>query len=45
MNSNAPDHVQRVMSGQAWEDFCDRLKAAGQIILDPRAPATELDRA
>ena len=31
--------------GQAWIDFCDALKAAGQIALRPDAPATELDRA
>src|SRR5882724_4516823 len=39
------DHVARVISGQAWEDFCDGLKEAGQQILRPEAPATELDRA
>jgi hypothetical protein len=39
------DHVARVISGKAWEDFCDALKDAGKIILRPEAPATELDRA
>jgi hypothetical protein len=39
------DHVSRVVSGKAWEDFCDALKDAGKIILRPEAPSTELDRA
>ncbi len=36
---------QRVMDGTAWNDFCDALKAAGAVVLDPAAPATPLDRA
>jgi hypothetical protein len=40
-----PDAVDAVLSGQVWNEFCDRLKAAGQVILRPEAPATELDRA
>jgi hypothetical protein len=39
------DPVSRVISGKAWEDFCDALKEAGQQILRPEAPSTELDRA
>jgi hypothetical protein len=39
------DVSARVMSGKSWEDFCDALKEAGQQILRPEAPATELDRA
>lgn len=35
----------KVMSGQAWRDFCARLAEAGDIILQPSAPATPLDRA
>ena len=38
------DH-QRLMSGEAWAEFCDRLKAAGQHVLSDTAPATPLDRA
>jgi hypothetical protein len=39
------DHVARVISGKAWEDFCDALKDAGQQVLGHSAPSTELDRA
>jgi hypothetical protein len=39
------DFALRVMSGQVWENFCDELKAAGQVILRPEAPVTEIDRA
>jgi len=39
------DPAARVMSGQAWEDFCDQLKSAGQTILAENAPDTPLDRA
>jgi len=35
----------RVMTGRTWDEFCDRLKAAGQTILRPEAPASEIDRA
>ena len=35
----------RVLSGRAWEDFCDGLKAAGAQILRDTAPASPLDRA
>jgi hypothetical protein len=37
--------VARVLNGQVWEAFCDELRAAGQTILRPEAPATEIDRA
>lgn len=34
-----------VISGQTWDEFCDALKRAGQQILRPEAPVSELDRA
>ncbi|MCD4729864.1 MAG: hypothetical protein K8R74_04635 [Bacteroidales bacterium] len=30
--------VQRVVSGKAWEDFCDQLKLAGTVLKYPGAP-------
>ncbi len=39
------DLAERVHSGRAWADYCDALKAAGDLILDPRAGADPLDRA
>jgi hypothetical protein len=38
----APDDV---ISGRAWEQFCDSLKRAGAQVLRAEAPASELDRA
>lgn len=43
MNNN--DSTARVMDGRAWDDFCDGLKEAGQLVFSPTAPATALDRA
>lgn len=34
-----------VISGRAWEQFCDSLKRAGAQVLRAEAPASELDRA
>ncbi len=31
-------HGQRVVSGKAWEEFCDRLKLAGTALKYPGAP-------
>jgi len=35
----------RVATGEAWEEFCERLKDAGKLILRPGTPMNELDRA
>ncbi len=43
--SNIDDARERVMTGETWSAFCDSLKAAGEVILRPEAPASELDRA
>lgn len=36
---------RRVASGQAWEDFCDRLKSAGAALLYPGAPVDGFQQA
>jgi hypothetical protein len=36
---------ERLMSGDAWRDFCDRLKVAGESILAEGFPAEPRDRA
>ena len=35
---------QKVISGEAWRDFCDLLKSAGQLVID-NSEADELERA
>ena len=46
MDSANPETPRsRVLDGRSWEDFCVKLKAAGEVILRPESPATELDRA
>jgi hypothetical protein len=39
------DAADRLVSGAAWGDFCDRLRAAGNRLLDDDFPHTARDRA
>lgn len=43
MSSN-PDYNKQVLTGEAWDDFCDALKDAKRHIFRPEAPASVLDR-
>jgi hypothetical protein len=37
--------TERLMSGRAWDDFCERLKKTGRRILEPDFPGSPRDRA
>lgn len=43
--SMADLHDERILSGRAWTQFCDDLKAAGQVILSPGTPRDPFQRA
>ena len=38
MAGEANESLERVMSRKSWDEFCDTLKAAGQIILADGSP-------
>jgi hypothetical protein len=42
---DAAEHTERLMSGEAWRDFCRALEAAGQTILDSEGHDTPHVRA
>lgn len=35
----------RILSGEAWEDFCDTLKRAGRLVVGEGVPSSARDRA
>ena len=43
--SESGDAIDRVASGQSWNDFCDSLKRAGALVLEDASPADPLTRA
>jgi hypothetical protein len=45
MTPNSSSSDDEVISGQAWLEFCDSLRGAGDQILRPDVPARPLDRA
>jgi hypothetical protein len=38
-------HDQRVVTGKSWSEFCDHLKAAGNVLLSPGAPGDPFQQA
>jgi len=38
-------HVQRIISGKAWDEFCDQLKLAGASLAFPGAPRDPFQQA
>ena len=45
MSQKSDDAVQGILTGAAWNEFCDRLKAAGELILSSGAARSELQTA
>lgn len=38
-------HDQRIVSGRAWEEFCEELKTAGNLLLSPGVPRDPFQQA
>jgi len=43
--TEADIHAERVISGKAWEEFCDNLKSAGASLMYPGAPRDVFNQA
>jgi hypothetical protein len=43
--STEPTVEQRIVSGQLWEEYCDALKRAGQLLRRPEAPQDVFNQA
>lgn len=39
------ERIARVLDGRAWAEFCDTLKASGEVVLRDSSPTGALDRA
>ena len=39
------ERTERVIDGRAWAEFCDTLKASGEVVLRDASPTGALDRA
>jgi len=42
---NLTEAEQRIVDGTAWDEFCDALKDAGQVVQSEKAPKDPLNRA
>jgi hypothetical protein len=42
---SAETNERRLLTGAAWEDFCESLKRAGKVVLEANPAASPLDRA
>lgn len=38
-------HAERIVSGKSWSEFCDELKAAGNVLLAPGTPRDPFQQA
>ena len=43
--TEADIHAERIISGKAWEEFCDNLKSAGASLMYPGAPRDAFSQA
>lgn len=43
--TQADVHAERIVSGKAWEEYCDRLKAAGTVLHQPGTPQDPFQQA
>ena len=43
--TEADVHAERVVSGKAWDEFCDNLKSAGASLMYPGAPRDAFNQA
>jgi len=44
MTDELSKREREIMDGRVWEEFCDTLKMAGNVVMGPNTPASPLDR-